>query len=321
MTTYRLALDGDSVEREYWSIFIQCEFPVYESFWQQHIVPLTNRPYNIHFKSVAELNTMNKTDNDVCIAQLHYTVLIHFIRVFHLRSIPDDMFTVQNLSEGLIWLVSAQDLAFEILTRFKNSTTYHPWFANKYKSGGKDASQEARSAYQSAYQSAHINRPLQNIRDYRNNLAHGRMLPLIVTDRLRLPKIGIEDTYFDWRKVTDPQNTPGYNEIDFVPIKSILEQAWLETRDFVNQKWQEELLGIQPPVPVPATKGLAVAPLVPPARLTPTSQIGHPPVSYVIPSGQVLITTHAQGSASGSAFPGVSSNPSGIISAPASGTT
>jgi hypothetical protein len=60
-------------------LFVKPEFPSYERFWQKHCVPLTNRPVDIQLKSNAELTALVKKDEDVAIAQLHYTVLRHLL--------------------------------------------------------------------------------------------------------------------------------------------------------------------------------------------------------------------------------------------------
>ena len=82
MNEYFLNKDGDSLERKYWEKFIKKEFPSYEKYWQKYIVPLTNRPHDVHFKTKEELEKINKGENDIFLAQLHYTVLKHLTRVF-----------------------------------------------------------------------------------------------------------------------------------------------------------------------------------------------------------------------------------------------
>ena len=72
---YTIADHGDDFERAAWVSFLQAEFPSYQSFWQRHVVPLTNRPTNIQLKDDATLKAEGKEPEDVAIAQLHYTVL------------------------------------------------------------------------------------------------------------------------------------------------------------------------------------------------------------------------------------------------------
>jgi hypothetical protein len=71
VASYSLAEDGDPVEQRAWVEFLAKEFPTYETFWLQAVVPLTKRPEAGGFRPKAELDTMGKSDHDVCLAQLH----------------------------------------------------------------------------------------------------------------------------------------------------------------------------------------------------------------------------------------------------------
>lgn len=232
MSTYtpRLAIDGDDFERHCWDLFIQSQFPSYESFWLKFVVPLTNRPNNVHFKSDSELTVINKSKADLCIAQLNYSVLRHLMRSFEtLRALENSVGLDQQLnllSEGMARLVGAQDNAFELLERSKNPTSYQPFLE---KDGKK-----AREAWQN-----NQSQPLQNLRDYRNSLIHGRLLPGIIDgNRLCLPEIGKVEKYLDWRIITDPANNPGLDKDQFISVLRILESAWNETVDYLEKNWK-----------------------------------------------------------------------------------
>ena len=103
--TYRLAIDGDYLERHYWGLFIKDQFPSYEKFWLDFVVPLTNRPYNIDFKTDAELTKIGKSALDLCIAQLNYSILRHLIRCFDIRNTLKEptviMYQLDLLVEGM----------------------------------------------------------------------------------------------------------------------------------------------------------------------------------------------------------------------------
>lgn len=88
MPNYRLISDGDSVEKEYYFLFIGREFPSYEIFWQQFITPLSRRPASIQLKNDAELANDGRIQNDICIAQLHYSTLLHLIRAYGFLNLP-----------------------------------------------------------------------------------------------------------------------------------------------------------------------------------------------------------------------------------------
>ena len=120
---YRLAIDGDDLEKYCWNKFIQTEFSSYERFWQTFITPLTNRPRDIHFKNDLELTIINKGHQDICIAQLHYSVLRNLFRAF-ININKDLPLGLDELTYGITQLCSALDVADEMLERFSNSNKY-----------------------------------------------------------------------------------------------------------------------------------------------------------------------------------------------------
>lgn len=237
MKNYRLAIDGDCYEQKYWYLFIQNQFQSYEDFWMKNIVPLTNRPVDIHFKTDSELDKIGKTANAICIAQLHYSILRHLARVFDI--LGKGNIDLDNLTEGMARLCGAMDVAFELLERYQKPKEYDPWLDKKDRDGnGRNGSKEACKKWQKANKY-----PLQKLRDYRNHLIHGRMLPVrVVGNVCFLPKIESESKYFDWRKITDPNNHPGLSQNDLVPINDILLFAWSETIKYLNDKWKTVLL-------------------------------------------------------------------------------
>jgi hypothetical protein len=87
MCTFTLIKDGDDLEKTCFPLFLRDEFPSYETFWQQKVVPLTNRPENIYFKSNQDLAAISKGQKDICIAQLNYSVLNHLYAVYRLKNI------------------------------------------------------------------------------------------------------------------------------------------------------------------------------------------------------------------------------------------
>jgi hypothetical protein len=177
---------------------------------------------------------MGRTANDICIAQLHYSVLRHLIRVYELKQSPQ--INVDHVLFGLSSISGAQDVAFELLERFRNPGNYGPW--SDKRRGNVNGGREAQNAWKQF-----DNYPLQNIRDYRNNLIHGRMLPgIFINNMMYLPKIGRELSYFDWRKVTD---IPGPYQLplnDFASPTEILTTAWVDTMTYIETRWQTYLL-------------------------------------------------------------------------------
>ena len=131
------------------------------------------------------------------------------------------------LLEGIARLVGAQDNALELLERFKNPNDYKP-FEEK----------EGKRARDKLYDKNKGGFPLQHIRDYRNNLLHGRMFPSIIDGtKLCLPEIGKEGLYLDWRLTTNSSLSREEHKKNFIPVLRILEKAWDETIDYLNNAW------------------------------------------------------------------------------------
>ena len=224
---YTLQADGDGIEQILFVPLIQPKFPSYEAFWQKFVVPLTNRPANVQLKTDPDLAAIGKGDHDLCLAQLHYSVLRHLGRAFQLRQDPN--FGLDHLVFSLSAIVGAQDVAFELLERFRNPTSYGAWLGKK--SGGIDGGREAQSKWKQS-----DGYPLQAIRDYRNHLVHGRTPPGFGN---HYPKIGQESAYFDWRKVTAATSLPA---ADFDSATSIHDSAFDQTMTYFESKWASELL-------------------------------------------------------------------------------
>ncbi|HPR58596.1 MAG TPA: hypothetical protein PK915_09530 [Bacteroidales bacterium] len=233
--TYQIVADGDSVEKYYWPIFLEDRFPSYEKYWQLRIVPLTNRPKNINFKSDSELQKLGFNDEDICLAQLHYTIFRHMARSFeickHLESKEHDLFYSDYLSEGFYHIVAAQDVAFEFLQRLKKTSFYDPWASKKKESlSNKEASFEARRTW-----IKENHEPLNEIRQYRNNITHGRIIPkMIQNSKIYMPRIGYESKYLDWRTL----NEHGTKLSDFDAIDVILNVAWERTISYFDKEWE-----------------------------------------------------------------------------------
>jgi len=234
MKRISLLNDGDSFEQHYFNLFISSEFPSYEIFWLNFIVPLTNRPVNIHFRTDQELIAMGRGNHDISIAQLHYSVFRHLARSFDIKSKP--RINLDDLTEGFARLVGAQDVAFDLLERYQNPELYDPWLPVK-QGGGLDGSRESRRTWQKK-----DNYPLQDIRNYRNNLIHGRLMPNLVGHEMFVPKIGIEHKYFDWRLITDNPNLGQLIGVDLFSANGIFNNAWDQTVGYIETQWQQNLI-------------------------------------------------------------------------------
>jgi hypothetical protein len=69
---YALKNEGDYYEKRYWD-FLKNNFPNYEIFWRDFIVPLTNRSKGLGVELQKETNSLLEN-----IAMAHYTVFYHF---------------------------------------------------------------------------------------------------------------------------------------------------------------------------------------------------------------------------------------------------
>ena len=234
MSKYTQVKDGDDIEKYCWLRFLKTDFPHYEKFWQDYIVELTNRPQDIHFKTNQDLRTIGKNEYDICMAQLHYTVLVHLKRVYEIIEKNPKGLSKDKFMEGIIRLCASLDVADELLERFTSSRTYNPW-----------SEQDGRSA-RVAWRKNHSE--MQYLRDYRNRLIHGRMQPTIsiiggTYPRHRFPKFGKQDNYLDWRKVTGASiGTGGRVRNDFDAPTNLLNKTWKDTLEYLEQKWRSYLI-------------------------------------------------------------------------------
>lgn len=234
---YTLLNGGDSFEKHYALAFLNLYFPEYEKYWAKNIVPLTNRPKNIHFKNSSILLKEGFTPENICSAQLHYTIFRHIARSYDIINALESK-SIQNicdsdiLAEGLFHVCAAQDVAFEFLQRNKNPNIYDPWAAKKSMSkSNTPGSKEARDDWQK-----NNNFPLKKIRNYRNHIAHGRILPGVFNPpKMHVPKIGMESSYLDWRLITDGYNNSISN--DFDSLDNVLKNAWEDTLNYFKNEW------------------------------------------------------------------------------------
>jgi hypothetical protein len=113
--SFTLTEHGDGIERQYWPLFLRDEFPSYEKFWADCIVPLTLLPESVAFKSDVGLAKIGRSPEDIGNAQLHYTTFIHLVRVFDLRQ--DRFYSTDAFVEALVRLAAATDVADELLER------------------------------------------------------------------------------------------------------------------------------------------------------------------------------------------------------------
>lgn len=233
MAPYTLQDDGDGFEQHYWPLFISPEFPEYGQFWAKHVTHLTNRPVDIHFKDDPALIADGHTAEDICIAQLHYSILRHLARVYEIKRQPHP--DRDLLTEVFVRLTGAQDVAFEMLEKHTNRGIYDPWLSTKR--GGILGSREARREWQKNH-----NYPLQDIRNYRNHLVHGRMMPGVIAETYYFPSIGQEQQYFDWRVITASNAWQVGVGQTLQSSSNVAQSAWDATIGYFRAEWSNHLL-------------------------------------------------------------------------------
>lgn len=234
---YTLAADGDGYEQHAATTFLY-QFPSYEKFWVKHVVPLSNRgatPPNIHFKTDVQLKAIGKGDHDLAVAQLNYSVLRNVFVAFDLMK-PG--LQVELFALGIARLVAAQDCAMEMLGRLDSPSSYEPWLAQKDKTTGKLGGMEARRTWQNNNSALPTYKALEPVRDYRNDLLHGRMLPAAFQQggSTFVPDLGKQRQVFDWRTVTTL--APGTLPPHFAPCEDVLKKCWDLTITFLEDRWQ-----------------------------------------------------------------------------------
>lgn len=239
MPTYTLERDGDPVEQKYWDRFLRDEFPSYETVWLNYVVPVTGRPDHSGFKSDEALAQIGLGPEDMCNAQLHYTTMTHLVRVFELKETVGWLMDADQFLEALARLAAATDVADELLQRATNPGIYDPW--------NEKAGRAARGDWRSAH-----GFPLQDMRDYRNRLLHGYLLPYqavrqmdsveggvavpVERPALRFPKIGRETDYLDWRTLMHVNVIVLHR--DFAYAETIINEAWSATLAYFEREWQ-----------------------------------------------------------------------------------
>lgn len=241
---YTLEKHGDDYEQRYWAAFLRDEFPAYEVVWASYIVPLTGRPEHVYFKTDDELAEIGRGPSDVANAQLHYTTFTHLVRVFELRRTEFE--STDLFIEAMVRLAAATDVADELFERVTKPACYEPW---KESRAPRDAWRKANGY------------PLREVREYRNRLLHGRLLPFVQTtivgslpgeifvpgrvrNTIQFPKIGREANYVDWRwLLTGDDRIAGEAlDADFDLAATVVDDAWNRLLGYLEREWERTLV-------------------------------------------------------------------------------
>lgn len=227
---FRLATDGDDLERRCWPLFVRREFPTYERFWYVFVAPLTNRERDrgdVHFKSDTELAAMRPARGfyDLYLGQLNYSVLWHLSAVFDMRVAGATIrWDSQLFVSAILRLCSAHDVADELLQRDADGKLpADPW--------GHRAL-EARRAWRDKHPSPAFLRDLQ---DYRHQLVHSGPF-MHWAEGPYFPKVGHHRDYRDWRKATVRLSKAELANFDHA--SEIVEGAWDKTVRYLDTSWR-----------------------------------------------------------------------------------
>ena len=247
---FTIPTDGDEPEKNAWHLWASDRFPSYETFWVERVVPLTYRVKergNVRFQTTAELEAAGYSDEDVAVAQLHYTLLMHLDRTVGLLDdahafttpIPRaNAFGRHQFFECFARLSGASDVADELLARRADPGRYDAW---DERQGAK-----ARVAWRAVYPD-----PLRPVRAYRNRLVHGRVVPEVYVNAvnaqqqplgqqlLYYPVLDRVDDYLDWRVAFAVGINPSP---DFAEAAQIARDAWERVATYVEEAWQTHLL-------------------------------------------------------------------------------
>jgi len=237
---YTLLHHGDAIERAYHDRFIGREFQNYERFWKIFVIPLTNRPNNIRFKTEEKLKEVGRSYIDVWMAQLHYTVLFHLSRAYDILH-DNDLLDVHQFIDAILRLSSATDVADELLERYTNPGEYKI-IQNKGIGGNLiGESKKARNSWRSK------NEDLKGFRYYRNTIVHSIVIPRVIfvpgTLGQKVPKIGRENKYLDWRIARDKiANGEDIDIEDFDYTSNVMANAWRLVLTYLQDQWGRHLL-------------------------------------------------------------------------------
>lgn len=229
---FTLAQHGDPVEQAAWPLFLCDEFSQYEEFWRLFIVELTCRVHNptdTRLRPKEELQAAGRDAWHVEVAQLHYTTLLHLIRVFDLRQ--KGVHDRDSFFEAIVRLDAATDTAFELLGHcLIDRGKSEPW------------NERAGERVRRRWDNQEPTKPFKALHDYRNSLLHGRARtehPALIRtgqSEVRVPLYPTLDTMqktLDWREA-DPA--------DAAPANQIVDDAWTDVLAYLRDTWAGRLI-------------------------------------------------------------------------------
>lgn len=257
---YSLAVDGDVIEKQAYKDFLRASFSAYEIFWQKFVVPLTGRPKHIFFKDDSELRDMFPNEGlkilheRVCIAQLHYSVLIFLTNAYtSSRNAGRDF---QELIRFFSNLYSALDVSTELFARYdrlvnKGKISKDAFAANAVAEEIKlrcDWRQPDSSQKNCPNPNAYP-KQIEKIRNYRNTLIHGRLMfqGVMPTSRhISVPALGCERAFLDWREAIKLHQEGKLG--GRIWAKNLAVDTFKTTVEYLQNEWNKNLIFSNPSI-------------------------------------------------------------------------
>jgi len=243
-----LATHGDHYEQVAYPLFVKNNFPAYESFWQNFIVPLTNRPTDVYTKSDQDLaaqfpnETIDQIHEKIAVLQLHYSVLRMLLKAHEKRALAKT--NIDAVEACFSHLFSALDIAAELLGKYERIRNNAVITTSAFE---PLTSERNSITVRKAWQRSHAYpQQIKDIRKYRNLMLHGQMFGAMATSAanyLILPKPEAIEKYLDWRQVGQSFHSQTNNNlIDFLHSVNIVNPAVEEVTAFLNTEWNVHLL-------------------------------------------------------------------------------
>jgi len=240
---HEILREGDDDEKEAFRLFAEQKFPTYEVFWNKFVFSLTQRPQDISFKDDALLQkdfpkeTITLIHERICIAQLHYSALKFMLSAY--KNIDKTAKDIELFEYVFSCLFSALDVSAELCARYERLKMG----VSSLDAFDPEAVYDGKKLREKFTRKFKYPQNIQEIREYRNNLIHGRMSFYAKTPTagfLSLPSVGKEKYFLDWRKAFSyfKQGKTG----DFEHSKNIAQKSFDNVIHYLDDLWQKFLI-------------------------------------------------------------------------------
>lgn len=263
---YTLSKNGDNTEKRYWP-WLKKTWPNYELLWQEFVVPLTGRPFDIKLRKGTD-----PLLEEICMA--HYSIFYHLGRAHELFQSVEQKAELPSCYDDIFFHMSA---ATEMVDRF----LFALWKINGRVQGQTDPEplsldevvERARGFQGKKYKKGYeryldsgrsVSIPLHNVRDlqgslisivhaedlvnevwqiadhirsYRNVMTHNPLIGQLIGPgrAIYLPEQDKLSKYRLWSHTFYGETV----QSDYVPASDIVEEYLFEFESRVNKLWQK----------------------------------------------------------------------------------